>query len=151
MVAIIAVAGGASWWLAANSDPAGSVSQRDQALSAAKSSVPLILSYSYQDFDASVRKADAELTGRAGTDYLTAMNTTIKAPAIKAKLIVAAQTDTAGVESVSADGTQVTVVVFGEQKVTNSSLSTPRIDPFRVRATMDLVAGHWKVAKFDQL
>ena len=54
-------------------------------------------------------------------------------------------------ETVSADGKQVTVVVFGQQKVTNTSLSAPRIDPFRVRATMDLVAGHWLVSKFDPI
>ena len=54
-------------------------------------------------------------------------------------------------ETVSADGKQVTVVVFGQQKVTNTALSAPRIDPFRVRATMDLVAGHWLVSKFDQI
>ena len=65
--------------------------------------------------------------------------------------MVQAQTDGAGVETVSADGRQVTVVVFGEQKVTNTSLSAPRIDLFRVRATMDLVAGHWLVSKFDQI
>jgi Mce-associated membrane protein len=64
---------------------------------------------------------------------------------------VQAQTDSAGVETVSADGKQVSVVVFGQQKVTNTALSAPRIDPFRVRATMTLVDGHWLVSKFDQI
>jgi Mce-associated membrane protein len=52
---------------------------------------------------------------------------------------------------VSADGKQVTVVVFGEQKVTNTSLSQPRIDLFRVRVTLDRVGGQWLVSKFDQI
>jgi len=130
---------------------AGSTGQRDQALSAAKTEVPLILSYSYKTFDADVAKAKAQLTGRAVTDYGSAMASSIKPTALKAKAVVQAQTDGAGVESVSPDGQQVTVVVFGEQKVTNSSLSAPRTDLFRVRATLNLVSGRWLVAKFDQI
>jgi len=130
---------------------AGSVGERDQALSAAKTETSLILSYSYTSFDADVAKAKAVLTGRAASDYATAMDKTIKPTAVKVKAVVQAQTDGAGVESVSPDGRQVTVVVFGEQKVTNSSLSAPRTDLFRVRATLDLVSGHWLVSKFDQI
>ncbi len=130
---------------------AGSVEDRDRALSAAKTEVPLILSYDYRSFDAGVAKAKAELTGRAVTDYTTAMAKTIKPTAIKVKAVVQAQTDGAGVESVSPDGRQVTVVVFGEQKVTNSSLAAPRTDLFRVRATLNLVGGQWLVSKFDQI
>jgi len=130
---------------------AGSAGERDQALSAAKSEVPLILSYSYRTLDADVAKAKAQLTGRAVTDYTAAMTKSIKPTAVKVKAVVQAQTDGAGVESVSPDGRQVTVVVFGEQKVTNSSLSAPRTDLFRVRATLDLVSGHWLVSKFDQI
>ena len=62
-----------------------------------------------------------------------------------------ATTDSGGVESVSPDGKQVVVLVFGEQKVTNSSLSAPRVDLMRVRATMNLVHGHWLVSKFDPI
>ena len=113
--------------------------------------MPLILSYSYQHFDADVAKAKAQFTGRAATDYATAMAKTIKPTAAKVKAVVQAQTDGAGVESVSPDGRQVTVVVFGEQKVTNSTLSAPRTDIFRVRATMDLVSGHWLVSKLANI
>ncbi|HEU5271582.1 MAG TPA: hypothetical protein VFU36_16765 [Jatrophihabitans sp.] len=129
----------------------GSGRERDKALAAAKSEVPLILSYNYASFDADVAKAKAQLTGRAVTDYTTAMSQTIKPAAVKVKAVVQAQTDGAGVESVSPDGRQVTVVVFGEQKVTNTSLSAPRTDLFRVRATLDLVGGTWLVSKFDQI
>jgi Mce-associated membrane protein len=129
----------------------GSTGERDRALAAAKSEVPLILSYDYTSFDAGLAKAKAQLTGRAVTDYTTAMVQSIKPAAIKAKAVVQAQTDGAGVESVSPDGRQVTVVVLGEQKVTNSTLSAPRTDLFRVRATLDLVDGHWLISKFDQI
>lgn len=152
VLAVLVVALGAtSGWLATARSQSGSVSQRDQALSAAKSSVPLILSYNYQSIDAGMAKAEAQLTGRARSDYLTAMTKSIKPAASKVKAVVQAQTDSAGVETVSADGDQVTVIVFGEQKVSNTSLSAPRTDIFRVRATMNLVNGHWLVSKFDQI
>ncbi len=153
LLAVLALllAGASAWLVIVAPGRAGSVNQRDQALSAAKSSVALILSYDYRTFDAGLAKAKAQLTGRANSDYVQAMTSTIKPAAVKSKVVVQAQTDSAGVETVSADGKQVTVVVFGQQKVTNTALSSPRIDPFRVRATMDLVAGHWLVSKFDQI
>jgi Mce-associated membrane protein len=79
------------------------------------------------------------------------MAKTIKPTATKVHALVQAQTDGAGVEAVSSDGNQVTVVVFGEQKVTNTSLTAPRIDLFRVRVTLDRVRGQWLVSKFDQI
>jgi Mce-associated membrane protein len=153
LLALVAVllAGVSGWLAVAAPGRAGSVSQRDQALSAAKSSVALILSYDYRTFDAGLAKARAQLTGRAQTDYVQAMTSTIKPAAEKSKVVVQAQTENAGVETVSADGKQVTVVVFGQQKVTNTSLNAPRIDPFRVRTTLNLVDGHWLVSKFDQI
>jgi len=152
LLGLLVLAGVAAVVLAANLPArSGSSGERDRALAAAKTEVPLILSYNYASFDADVAKAKAELTGRAVTDYTTAMSQTIKPAAVKVKAVVQAQTDGAGVESVSPDGRQVTVVVFGEQKVTNTSLSAPRTDLFRVRATLDLVGGNWLVSKFDQI
>ncbi|HEX2904675.1 MAG TPA: hypothetical protein VHO01_14580, partial [Jatrophihabitans sp.] len=129
----------------------GSTGQRDQALAAAKSEVPLVLSYDYRTFDEGLAKGKAALTGRAADDYAKAMTTSIKPSALKLKAVVQASTDGGGVESVSPDGQQVTVIVFGEQKVTNTATSAPRTDLFRVRATLDRVAGHWLIAKFDPI
>ena len=153
LLALLAVllAGVSGWLVVAAPGRGGSVGQRDQALSAAKTSVALILSYDYRTFDAGLAKARAQLTGRANTDYVQAMTSTIKPAAEKSKVVVQAQTENAGVQTVSADGKQVTVVVFGQQKVTNTALTSPRIDPFRVRATLNLVNGHWLVSKFDQI
>jgi Mce-associated membrane protein len=138
-------------WLVTSSSSSGSRAQRDQALSTAKTAVPLVLSYDYRHFDSDVAAARARLTGRAVTDYAQAMARTIKPAATKAHAVVHAQTDAAGVEAVSSDGNQVTVVVFGEQKVSNASLTAPRIDLFRVRVTLDRVRGQWLVSKFDQI
>jgi Mce-associated membrane protein len=138
-------------WLLTSRPGAGSKGQREQALSTAKTAVPLILSYDYRHFDPDVAAAKARLTGRAVTDYVQAMSTTIEPTATKVHAVVQAQTDGAGVEAVSDTGDQVTVVVFGEQKVTNTSLTAPRIDLFRVRVTLDRVQGQWLVSKFDQI
>jgi Mce-associated membrane protein len=152
LLGLLVLAAGAAVVLAATLPArSGSTGERDRALAAAKSEVPLILSYDYASFDADLAKAKSQLTGRAASDYVTAMTRTIKPAAIKVKAVVQAQTDGAGVESVSPDGRQVTAVVFGEQKVSNSSLSAPRTDLFRVRATLDLVGGRWLISKFDQI
>jgi len=148
-LALLAVAGLVAAFLVPSRQ--GSVTTRDQALAAAKTEVAQILSYDYKNFDAGLTQAKSVLTGRAVGDYTTAMIKTVKATALKNKATVVASTDSAGVESVSPDGEQVTVVVFGEQKVTNSSLSAPRTDVFRVRATLDLTHGRWLIAKFDNL
>ncbi len=155
LVAVLAVLllalAGLDGWLLTHQPGSGSSSERDQALSTAKTAVPAILSYDYRHFDADVSTARGRLTGRAVTDYVQAMSKTIKPTATKVHAVVAAQTDGAGVEAVSPDGKQVTVVVFGEQKVTNTSLSQPRIDLFRVRVVLDRVDGQWLVSKFDQI
>ncbi len=129
----------------------GSASERDQALAAAKTEVPVILSYDYRTFDAGLAKGKTVLTGRMIDDYTKSMTTTIKPNAVKLKAVVQASTDSGGVESVSPDGKQVVVLVFGEQKVTQSSLNAPRVDLLRVRATLDLIGGHWLISKFDPL
>lgn len=151
LTALIVVLAAASWWLATATHESGSVTARERALSAAKSSVPVILSYDYRQFAKDAAAGKARLTGRASTDYTQAMTKTIQPAATKAHVAVQAQTDGAGVESVSASGKQVTVIVFGEQKVTNISLTAPRTDIFRVRATLDLVGKQWLVSKFDQI
>jgi Mce-associated membrane protein len=138
-------------WLLTSPPDVGSRAEREQALSTAKTAVPLILSYDYRRFDADVAAARARLTGRAVEDYVKAMTTTIKPTATKVHAVVQAQTDGAGVEAVSGDGNQVTVVVFGQQKVTNTSLTAARIDLFRVRVTLDRVRDQWLVSKFDQI
>jgi Mce-associated membrane protein len=149
-VVVLAAAALDGWLLLSKSD-SGSKTQREQALSSAKSAVPVILSYRYNQFDGDVSAAKAQLTGRASTDYVQAMAKTVKPTATKVHAVVQAQTDAAGVESVAAGGKQVTVVVFGEQKVTNTSLTAPRTDLFRVRVTMDRVGGRWLISKFDQI
>lgn len=151
LLVIIVALGATAWWLWNSRGPAGSRTEREQALSTAKSAAPVILSYHYRQLDKDIAAGKARLTGRASTDYIDAMTKTIKPAAAKTHAVVQAQTDGAGVESVSASGKQVTVLVFGEQKVTNTSLSQPRTDLFRIRLTLSLVGKRWLVSKLDQI
>jgi Mce-associated membrane protein len=151
MAVVVLALAGLDGWLVTTHSSSGSRLQRDQALSTAKSAVPLILSYDYRHFDSGIAAAKARLTGRAVNDYVQAMAKTVKPTATKGHVVVQAQTDAAGVEAVSSDGNQMTVVVFGEQKVSNASLTAPRIDLFRVRVTLDRVQGQWLVSKFGQI
>jgi hypothetical protein len=43
------------------------------------------------------------------------------------------------------------VIVFGQQKVTNSGLSQPRMDLVRLRVTLDRVGGDWKISALAQI
>lgn len=149
LLVLIVALGATAWWLASSRGQAGSATERDQALSTAKSAAPVILSYNYRQLDKDIAAGRTRLTGRASTDYVQAMTRTIKPAAAKTHAVVQAQTDGAGVESVSADGKQVTVLVFGEQKVTNTSLTQPRTDLFRLRLTLSLVGKRWLVTKLD--
>lgn len=128
-----------------------SQADRDAVLSAAKTSTQLVISYDYHHVQADATKAEAHLTGGFATDYKKSIDGVIAAQAPKVKAVVQGQIDTAAIESVSGSGDQVTVIVFGEQKVTNSSLSQPRTDIVRLRVTMQRVGKDWKIAKLDQI
>lgn len=128
-----------------------SQADRDAVLSAAKTSTQLVISYDYHHVQADATKAEAHLTGGFATDYKKSIDGVISAQAPKVKAVVQGQIDTAAIESVSGSGDQVTVIVFGEQKVTNSSLSQPRTDIVRLRVTMQRVGNDWKIAKLDQI
>lgn len=151
LLVIIVALGATAWWLENSQDPAGSRIEREQALSTAKAAAPVILSYNYRQLDKDIAAGRARLTGRASSDYVDAMTKTIKPAAAKTHAVVQAQTEGAGVESVAASGKQLTVLVFGEQKVTNTSLTQPRTDLFRIRLTLNLVGKRWFVSKLDPI
>ena len=128
-----------------------SQADRDAVLSAAKTSTQLVISYDYHHVQADAAKAEPHLTGGFATDYKKSIDGVIAVQAPKVQAVVQGQIDTAAIESVSGSGDQVTVIVFGEQKVTNTSLTQPRTDIVRLRVTMQRVGSDWKIAKLDQI
>jgi Mce-associated membrane protein len=140
-----------AWLLTPASHGGGSQAARERALASAKTSTALVLSYNYQHLDADVAATVPHLTGAFADDYKKAMDTTVKQQAPAGKAVVEGQVDSAAVESVSASGKQITVIVFGEQKVTNNQLTQPRTDLARLRVTMDLVGNDWRIAQIAQI
>jgi len=138
-------------WLLTAPSTSSSKKDREAALNAAKEYSALVQTYNYQHLDADRDRALRHLTGRFADDYKKAMNDVVAVEAPKVKAVVEGQVESAGLEAVSGSGKQVTVIVFGQQKVTNSALTQPRTDIVRLRVVLDRVGSEWKIAKVDQI
>ncbi len=69
-----------------------------------------------------------------------------------AKATQTAQINYAGIRSVSPDGTQIEILLYGQLAVTNvstASQGSPRYDLVGLLATMNEVGGKWLVAKYE--
>jgi Mce-associated membrane protein len=129
----------------------GKAERREQLLASVNSSVAKVLSYDYRHIDQDATAAAANLTGKFKDDYTKSMATTVKHDAPGVKAIVTGEVGSSGISSVSADGNQAVVLVLGQQTVSNTALSTPRLDSVSLRVTMTRVGGKWLIAKLDQL
>ena len=125
---------------------------RQQALRAAESAAPLILSYDYRSIQADVRKAEAVSTGPFKTQYADAAHQLLT-DAKKVRVIVQAVVGTAGVEHATSD--RVVVLLFVDQasvkQLPGQSSPTTRIDQSRVTMTMSHVDGKWLVSELAAL
>ncbi|UQX90359.1 hypothetical protein M6D93_17180 [Jatrophihabitans telluris] len=133
--------------------PAKATGAGDRAavLAAARTGVEPVLSYNYKTVPADAARARRYLTGTFATQYQTSIDKVVAVQAPKVRAVVSAQVDSAGLEAVSGDGKQATVVVFAQQKVTNTSITQPRVDLVRLRVTLNLVGSRWLIANLQQL
>ncbi|MGI8761517.1 MAG: hypothetical protein ACR2LF_09560, partial [Jatrophihabitantaceae bacterium] len=136
------------WWATSSTNV---ISERGQVLAAAKSCMATMNTYDYRKLPQSEAAGLACTTGKLTSQYQTAINTVIKPQAVKVQFTQTAQVNNAGVESVSPDGKQWVVLVFGQLATTNSSTgsTTPRPDVFSARATMQKVGSKWLVAAYQ--
>jgi hypothetical protein len=107
---------------------------RTQVLAAAKTCTVAILSYDYRHLDQSENAGKACATGQLLSDYTRLMDSTVKTIAPQSKTIQQFQVANAGVSSVSPDGKQWVILVYGQEAVTNTttaggSSSTPSSTP----------------------
>lgn len=146
--AVGVVASHGVWWDRASTSVAG---QRGPVLSAAKSCMAAMNTYDYRKLDRAEAKALACTTGPFTDQYKKAFDTVVKANAGKLKATQTAQVNDAGIESVSPDGRQWVVLVFGQLATTNSQTGTtaPTLAPFSARVTMEKAAGTWRVANYQ--
>jgi hypothetical protein len=136
------------WWDRGSTSVAG---QRGPVLSAAKSCMAAMNTYDYRKLDQAEANGLACTTGTFTDQYKKAFDTVVKKNAGKLQATQTAQVNNAGIESVSPDGKQWVVLVFGQLATTNSQTSTtaPTLAPFSARVTMEMAGGKWRVANYQ--
>jgi Mce-associated membrane protein len=122
---------------------------RDQALAAAASGVPTVLSYDYQHLRQDFSRAEALLTPRFRKEYEATTAKQVEPLATKYKETSSAQVTAAGVVDTTAD--RAVVLVFVNQTVTNSNLSAPRLDRSRINVTLVRSGSRWLIDKLAPL
>jgi Mce-associated membrane protein len=136
------------WWAKKSNDTAAA---RQQVLASAKSCMATMNTYDYRKLDEAETKGLACTTGKFTAQYKTALDKLVKPQATKLKFTQAATVNNAGIESISKDGKQWVVLIFGQLSTTNSAdgTTTPKLSIFSARVTMQPVKGHWLVANYE--
>ncbi len=140
------------WWGPdASRVPAGASANeiRERVLAAAKTCVADTNTYKYTDLDAYETKALSCATGEFAGQLKTTIDTLIKVNAPKSKSSQTARIDKGGIEAVSPDGSQWTVLLYGQLGVTNSTYPKGRTDPFAAQVVMQRANGGWLIAKLS--
>jgi hypothetical protein len=130
---------------------APSTAQQERVLAAAKTCFATVNTYDYRKLDAALAAGLSCTTGKFTNDYRTAFNAQIKPNAPTIKIVRTTQVNKAGIASISPDGKQWVVLVYGQLSISSvqTAKGTPRIDPLDGVVTMDLVDGKWLIAKID--
>jgi Mce-associated membrane protein len=150
VLAVLAVAAWQShgvWW--AKTAQGDRDRTQQEVLAVAKTCAAAILSYDYRNLDAAEAAGKACTTGQLKSDYTKAMETTVKQLAPQSKTVQTLQIAKAGIESISPDGKQWVVLVYGQQAVTDAKTKSgdaPRLDLSSPEVTLDLVGGKWLVS-----
>ena len=136
------------WWAERH---VGVQHQRTGVLAAAKTCMATMNTYDYRKLDAAEKSGLACTTGKLTDQYRTAMEKLIKPQAAKVQFTQTAQVNSAGIESISKDGLQWTVLIFGQLSTTNSQTGSnaPKLSIFSARVTMQRSNGHWLVANYE--
>jgi hypothetical protein len=135
------------WW---GEPAADATALREQVLAAGKQCTVAANTYDYRTFAADERKGLACTTGQQLVNYRKAMTTLIKPKVDKLKASQSVAVTTAGIESVSPDGTQWTLLVFGQLTIrTTQTGAKGRVDPFAAKIIVQKAGGRWLLAKID--
>jgi Mce-associated membrane protein len=122
---------------------------RTEAMAVATSSVATVLSYDYRHLSQDFAKAEALLTPAFRKQYVQTTAKAVQPLAGRYRAISSAQVTGAGV--VSATPTEVVVLVFVDQTVTNTQLAAPRLDKSRIKATLVHTGGRWLIDGLDPI
>ena len=136
------------WW---GKTTAGQIqAERTQVLAAANTCIAAINTYDYRSLDQAESRGLACTTGKLTGQYRDTMEKVIKPQAATVRFTQTAQVNNGAVESISPNGKQWVILIFGQLSSTNSSTgaTSPKLDVFSVRVTMDRVGGHWLVSDY---
>lgn len=122
---------------------------RGEVLAAAKTCMPKVGSYDYRSLDASLAQGLACSTGTFRANYERAMKTVVASLAPQTKTIQTVSITRAGIVSVSPDGRQWVVLIYGQQKIQNNTTAKtqPRYDLLSVTVTMNQVGKSWLISQ----
>jgi hypothetical protein len=145
-VLVIVFSHGVWWGPDASRTPAGGAKLREQVLAAAKTCVAATNTYKYTDMDTFETKALACTTGVFRGQLKSTIDSIIRVNAPKLKASQTPQINRGGIEAVSPDGRQWTILLYGQLSVTNSNDPQPRTDPFAAQVRMERVGGKWLIS-----
>ncbi|GAB2977584.1 hypothetical protein [Nocardioides montaniterrae] len=116
---------------------------RTDALAAAKTRVPALLSYRVSSLASDLAVANRQTTGSFATDYAKILSGVVKPTASKNGISTDAEVSSAGV--VAGDANKVVVLMFLTQTTTNRA-QRQSVSGSRVEVTMQHAGGTWKIA-----
>jgi hypothetical protein len=120
---------------------------RQQVLAASKSCLAQTNTYDYTKLDDYEKSALTCATGQFANQLKQTIETLVKVNAPKLKAKQTAQINKGGIETVSADGSQWTVLLFGQLSVVNTTDPKGRTDPFAAQVQMEKVRGTWLISQ----
>jgi hypothetical protein len=149
MAVLILVFSHGVWWGPDPGKPVSAASAnviRERVLAAAKTCVAATNTYKYTDLDTYEAKALDCATGEFVGQLKTTIETLIKVNAPKLKSSQTAQINKGGVEAVTSNGKQWTILLFGQLTVVNTNDPKGRTDPFGAQVRMEKVKGEWLIS-----
>lgn len=122
---------------------------RAEALDAANSHAPVILSYDYRSLEEGFAAAEDLLTGDFKASYAETTSSVVAPSAKQYKAVVEANVVAAAV--VSATPQRVVTLLFVNQATTSTRIEGTKLDLNRVVMTLEKVGDRWLVSDVDAL
>jgi hypothetical protein len=140
------------WWDKPDASQSQTQQVREKVLAAATTCLSAVTNYDYRSIPAAEKAGVACSTGAFQAAYKKAMQTTVTTYAPQTKTAQTFQANKAGIISVSPDGAQWVVLLYGQQAVTNTShaAASPELDVLSARVTLNKVGGKWLISALAQ-
>jgi len=124
-------------------------SARQDAMAAAQSGVPVVLSYDYRHLDSDFSRAEKLLTPRFRPEYVKTTVQGVKPAATKYKARSTAVVTAVGSVTNSAD--RAVVMVFVNQEASNTLLTAKRLDQSRINVALVRDGDRWLIDNLSPL